>query len=114
MLKMPSSSQLEDLFESKRSPLEDAQFDGALAKTESEQPYSDSTTIDSGDAVDTKTLTYCSGVPTRRKKLLHGPSLPSLYIRSVNYLSHHIALGEGLQVLTGRNHDRRGGAWEKR
>lgn len=34
--------------------------------------------MDSGEAVDTSTLTSCSGVPTRRKKVLHGPSFPSL------------------------------------
>lgn len=70
--------QLEESLELNRLPLEEAQSDGASANTVSEQPYSDNTTIDSGEAVDTNTRTYCSGVPTRRKKLLQGPSLPSL------------------------------------
>jgi len=70
--------QLEESLELNRLPLEEAQSDGASANTVSEQPYSDNTTIDSGDAVDTNTRTYCSGVPTRRKKVLQGPSLPSL------------------------------------
>lgn len=61
-----------------KTPLEIAQFVGTFSNTDVEQPYSDSTTIDSGDAVDIKTLTSCSGVPTRMKKLLQGPSLPSL------------------------------------
>lgn len=59
-------------------PLETAQSGGTSWKTSLEQPYSDSGTIVSGDAVDTKTLTSCSGVPTLMLKVLHGPSFPSL------------------------------------
>lgn len=78
ILKIPNEFQLDESLELNRLPLEEAQSDGASGKTESEQPYSDNTTIDSGEAVDTSTRTYCSGVPARMKKLLQGPSMPSL------------------------------------
>ena len=74
---------MDDLLRLNKSPLETAQFAGTVVKAAVEQPKSDKTTIDSGEAVDTSTLTACSGVPTRRKKELHGPSLPSLNASSV-------------------------------
>lgn len=55
-----------------------------MANTDVEQAYSDKATIDSGEAVETRTLMYCSGVPTRISKVLHGPSLPSLDARSAD------------------------------
>jgi hypothetical protein len=39
-----------------------------------------------GDAVEASTLKYCSGVlPTRMSNVLHGPSLPSLFIWRLEY-----------------------------
>lgn len=75
---VPASCQLELLLSWKRLPLETAQSGGIVSNTALEQPESENATIASGDAVETRTLRYCSGVPTRMSKLLHGPSLPSL------------------------------------
>lgn len=79
----PTSSQLEDLFKLNNEPLDLAQLEGTLSKTSSEQPRSDSTTMVCGEAVETSTLTCCSGCPTRMSKVLHGPSLPSLHFREI-------------------------------
>ena len=81
---------VEDSFASNRLPRETAQSFGTSSKTDVEQPTSENTTIDCGEAVDTRTLTSCSGVPTRRKKVLHGPSLPSLRCR----VSRRCSVGE--------------------
>jgi hypothetical protein len=70
---------VEDWLGLNKLPLETAQFGGTVANTGVEQAYSDKGTNGSGEAVETSTLIYCSGVPTRRSKVLHGPSLPSLY-----------------------------------
>jgi len=106
---VPTSFQLEDLFRSNKLPRETAQSGGTVAKTDGEQPNSDTGTRDSGEAVDTSTRMYCSGVPTLRSNVLHGPSLPSL--RSAVSLQHgSVALDSGtrLQVFTRWDHKRPG------
>jgi hypothetical protein len=55
-----------------------AQSGGTVSKTDEEHADSERGMMACGDAVDTSTRMYCSGRPTRRWKVLHEPSLPSL------------------------------------
>lgn len=79
---VPRSCQVDDVFESNKLPLETAQLEGTVVNTEVEQAYSDKGTSETGEAVETSTLTSCSDEPTRRSKVLHGPSFPSLHTGS--------------------------------
>jgi hypothetical protein len=74
------------------------------------QPCPASATIDSGEAVETRTRRYCAGSPTRRSKVDHGPSLPSLCGRTLLSVMMHCRwmrqsmAGQSVQMLACWNH----------
>lgn len=103
--KIPWSRQVDETFGLNIMPRDTAQFGRTCAKTSPEQPYSERTTIVSGDAVETRTRTSCPGVPTRRLNELHGPSFPSLD-GVVSQESQAKEVESYIQVLTRRNYKR--------
>ena len=95
----PTSTQLEDLLTLNKLPLDTAQSGGTEPNTAIVHASSAKGTSVSGEAVETSTLRYCSGSPTRTSKVLHGPSFPSL--QSLSAIISHQSTPRGLTTNIG-------------
>lgn len=77
-------------------PLDTAQSGGTVSNAAEVQPYSESTTNDSGEAVDTRTLTFCSELPTRRSTAL----LMSVHYQHIRFCERLLLMLNILMLLT--------------